>query len=79
MIEGMMWYDNDPKLDISTRIQRAVAYYLRKFGKQPDICMVHPITIEKEWTKVENVFVYKANYIQPNNFWLGQREDKQNV
>ena len=30
MNTGMLWFDNDPKVDILTKIQRATEYYQNK-------------------------------------------------
>jgi hypothetical protein len=39
---GMLWFDNDPKLNLDTKVERAVAYYRDKYGKTPTLCFVHP-------------------------------------
>jgi hypothetical protein len=42
MNTGMLWFDNDPKADFNTKINRATDYYLKKYGQRPDLCYVHP-------------------------------------
>jgi len=39
---GMLWFDNDPKSDLETKVERAVAYYRDKYGKVPTLCFIHP-------------------------------------
>jgi hypothetical protein len=39
---GMLWFDNDPKAEVNTKIERAAAYYQNKYGKSPDLVFVHP-------------------------------------
>jgi hypothetical protein len=39
---GMLWFDNDPKVTLDIKVQRAAAYYRHKYGKTPTLCFVHP-------------------------------------
>jgi hypothetical protein len=39
---GMLWFDNDPKVNLDTKIERAAVYYAKKYGKNPTLCFVHP-------------------------------------
>jgi hypothetical protein len=39
---GMLWFDNDPKAALDIKVERAAAYYRRKYGKTPTLCFVHP-------------------------------------
>jgi len=39
MSTGMLWFDNDPKLDLPAKIQRAIEYYQKKYGQKPDLCL----------------------------------------
>jgi hypothetical protein len=39
---GMLWFDNDPKANLDTKIERAALYYAKKYGKHPTLCFVHP-------------------------------------
>lgn len=42
---GMLWFDNDPKSNLDTKIERAVVYYQGKYGRSPTLCFVHPSMI----------------------------------
>ncbi len=46
MHTGMLWFDNDPKTTLSVKIQKAMDYYSKKFGRIPDICLVHPSMLD---------------------------------
>ena len=39
---GMLWFDNDQKSSIPSKVERAARYYQKKYGKNPDLCYVHP-------------------------------------
>jgi len=37
----MLWFDNS-QTELDTKIQKAVDYYHKKYGRTPDLCLVHP-------------------------------------
>ncbi|NLG72314.1 MAG: hypothetical protein GX495_09765 [Chloroflexi bacterium] len=39
---GMLWFDNDSRRDLNSKIERAAAYYETKYGRHPTLCFVHP-------------------------------------
>ena len=42
---GMLWFDNDPRVNLETKLERAAAYYRTKYGRTPTLCFVHPSMI----------------------------------
>lgn len=42
MNNGMLWFDNDPATTLPAKVARAADYFRRKYGRVPDLCMVHP-------------------------------------
>jgi hypothetical protein len=68
---GMLWYDNDKQSDLSTKIQRAADYYHTKYGKVPNLCMVHPRTLGDYTLKGNSIEVRATRSVLPNHFWLG--------
>ena len=45
---GMLWFDNDPRTTLSVKIQKAMEYYSKKFGRTPDLCLVHPSMLKTD-------------------------------
>ena len=43
---GMLWYDNS-KDPLTTKIQRAVTFYLDKYGGQVNTIVVNPADVEE--------------------------------
>ena len=39
---GMLWFDNDPKVNLDAKVERAASYYRNKYGKTPTLCFIHP-------------------------------------
>jgi hypothetical protein len=74
---GMLWFDNDPKADLSLKLQRAVSYYQQKYGKSPNLCFVHPSMLpqpaepDNEIIKSNGIEVRINRSVLPNHLWLG--------
>jgi hypothetical protein len=71
MNTGMLWFDNDPKVDILTKIQRATEYYQNKYGQKPDLCFVHPSMLTEKPSRSNGIEVQANQMVMPNHFWLG--------
>lgn len=71
---GMLWFDNDPKVDIAVKINRAVDYYQNKYGQVPNLCFVHPSMVKSSPTKSGNIEVRSSRSVLPNHFWLGLKK-----
>jgi len=89
---GMLWFDNDKKSSIPSKVEKAARYYQKKYGKKPDVCYVHPKMVKGEngkkygsnkvagenAIKIGKVMVLKNDKVLPDHFWIGIRtmEDK---
>ncbi len=67
---GLLWYDGDPKSPLTSKVERAAARYLAKFGRRPNACFVHAASLEREidW---QGIRVAGAPNVLPNHFWVG--------
>lgn len=75
---GMLWFDNDPKTDMTKKIVKAVDYYRSKYGQIPNLCFIHPSMLkngvqdEKKLMLPENpIEIRTSPSVLPNHFWLG--------
>lgn len=77
MKTGMLWFDNDPRSTLSTKIQKAVDYYRQKFGLVPDLCLVHPGMIDEGTIelKLGKLTIRPYRPVMPGHLWIGI-EDK---
>jgi hypothetical protein len=71
---GMLWFDNDPKSDLTNKVNRAVAYYSRKYGEEPNLCFVHPSMIQESRTESGKVTIFSNTTILPHHFWIGVQQ-----
>jgi len=70
---GMLWFDNDPKADLKLKIERAAAYYSKKYGQTPNLCFVHP-SMEPAPNgngKPATIEIRTHKSVRPNHFWIG--------
>jgi hypothetical protein len=68
---GMLWFDNDQKSDLPTKVQRAVDYYQNKYGRAPNLCFVHPSMVPKPTKQAGEVELRTSRTVLPNHLWLG--------
>ena len=82
---GMLWFDNDKKTSIPSKIEKAAQYYQMKYGKIPNLCYIHPKMVNggngrkgkskqkspQDSMQVGNIQVMKNEMILPDHFWIG--------
>lgn len=80
---GMLWFDNDPKTDLMTKIEHAAEYYQKKYGKRPNLCFIHPSMApaqsQIDESQGEAVVIFKSGEVEvrltrsvlPNHLWIG--------
>jgi hypothetical protein len=83
---GMLWFDNDNKSDLPTKVTRAATYYHGKYGVQPNICFVHPsmavkLDADKPKSKLNKsgeIEVRLTKTVLPHHFWIGIHQQETN-
>jgi hypothetical protein len=78
MHTGLLWFDNDPRTTLSVKIQKAMDYYSKKFGRIPDICLVHPSMLEGDKKQVElgKLTIRSYRPVMPGHLWIGVEDQK---
>jgi hypothetical protein len=72
MTVGMLWFDGNRKQPLAERIQRAASFYHEKYGDKPNLCFVHPQTLNGgEIASSEGVTLRTSSSVLPDHFWLG--------
>lgn len=76
MLTGMLWFDNS-QTALTVKIQKAVDYYHKKYGRNPDLCLVHPSMLDKNQRQLEinKLTVRPYRPVLPGHIWIGI-EDK---
>mgnify|MGYP001168709664 FL=1 len=73
METGMLWFDNDTRSDLLTKVVRAADYYQRKYGKKPDVCFVHPSAVQDS-QRMDGIEIRRSQMVLPNHLWIGLLE-----
>jgi len=80
---GMLWHDSDQHRDLKGKVRRAARYYTEKYGKEPDICFVHPQTLgqeaastdprgrERGGMRVDRISIERSEQVLPHHFCFG--------
>jgi hypothetical protein len=71
MKTGMLWFDNDPNTDLSSKVRRAANYYSNKHGKAPTLCFV-ALNFKNPPATVDGITIKANRAIPTNNLWIGQ-------
>jgi hypothetical protein len=76
MLTGMLWFDNS-KTALTEKIQKAVDYYRKKYGRQPDLVLVHPSMMPVDQTLQAGSFQFYGLNVRPyrpvlpGHIWIG--------
>ena len=78
MHTGMLWFDNDPRTTLSVKIQKAMDYYAKKFGRIPDLCLVHPSMLEsgQKQLVLKKLTIRPYRPVMPGHLWIGVEDQK---
>ena len=75
MHTGMLWFNNDKAMTLEQKIKQAVDYYQKKYGRVPDLCLVHPSMMEGQ-TLSNKLTVRPYRPVLPGHIWIGIEDEK---
>ena len=70
MHTGMLWFDNS-QTALHTKIRKAIDYYYKKYGRTPDLCLVHPSMLNDSKLEIEKITVRPYRPVLPGHLWIG--------
>jgi hypothetical protein len=73
MTAGMLWFDNSDST-LATKIQKAADYYHKKYGRLPDLVLVHPNMLKDQKLDVDGITVRPYRPVLPGHIWIGIEE-----
>jgi hypothetical protein len=74
----MLWFDNS-QTALNTKIRKAIDYYHKKYGRSPDLCLVHPSMLndsnlggeKSALNNTEGITVRPYRPVLPGHLWIG--------
>lgn len=73
MHTGMLWFDDDSRSTLDSKIQKAAQYYKNKYGRLPDLCLVHPTMLSGAQLPARQSAITVRPYqpVLPGHIWIG--------
>jgi hypothetical protein len=75
MHTGMLWFDNNPKTDLSSKLFSS-DIITRKIRQEANLCFVHPSADENAQSPL-GILVKPNRLVLPNHLWIGMNESNQ--
>jgi hypothetical protein len=72
---GMLWYNDTKSASLQEEIEAAADHYFSRYGRRPEICFVHPITLEANPVSVPGITILGKSTVLPNHLFLGMSND----
>jgi len=76
---GLLWFDDDPRKEVSLKVKEAAERYFEKFGRRPNLCYVSPATLPlprdpagTEGAHLDGLRVLSSPLVLPDHFWVGE-------
>ena len=75
MHTGMLWFD-DSQTTLNMKIQKATEYYHKKYGRIPDLCLVHPNMLKDTKSEEDGITIRPYRPVLPGHIWIGVEDKK---
>jgi hypothetical protein len=72
---GILYFDNDPKSSLASKVEKAVTCFGNKYGITPDICYIHPNLLDRVTSINRKIKILPSRKISPNHLWIGISND----
>jgi hypothetical protein len=70
----MLWFDNS-QIALEIKIQKAMDYYSKKYGRIPDLCLVHPSMLKDAKLQDKQITIRPYRPVLPGHLWIGVEEN----
>jgi hypothetical protein len=74
MHTGMLWFDNS-QIALDIKIQKAMDYYHKKYGRLPDLCLVHPSMLTGIKLDERKITIRPYRPVLPGHIWIGVEDN----
>ncbi len=70
---GLLWYDSSVQ-DLAVKVAAAAQRYRERFGKEPNVCYVHPSGLPTGECEVSGLRVRTAPNVLRHHLWLSHEQ-----
>jgi len=74
MRTGMLWFDNS-QTALNIKIEKAVEYYEKKYGRKPDLVLIHPTMLGERADGTsfssDGLTILPYRPVLPGHIWVG--------
>jgi hypothetical protein len=75
MKEGLLWYDDNPTTTLEEKAAQAAVRHLKKLGRLPNICYVHPSALNgRKTSRAGDIRIAPLATVLRHHFWLGREQ-----
>ncbi|HMQ55586.1 MAG TPA: hypothetical protein PKE64_30185 [Anaerolineae bacterium] len=74
-MEGLLWFDSDPKRKTSDKIIQAADRFRARLKQKPTVCYLNSAEFDETQTEVEGIEVRPGSNILPHHFLLGVEQN----
>jgi hypothetical protein len=68
----MLWFDGQERGEMTARVRAAASYYRRKYGREPNVCLVRPSMLSgRNAASVEGVEIRPSPGVLHGHLWMG--------
>jgi hypothetical protein len=74
MNTGILWFYGEKK-PLEESIKKAVKYYENKYGRTPNLCLVHPSALEGNVHLSLTMSIRPYRPVLPGHIWVGMEDE----
>ena len=75
MNRDMLWFDRNPQTSVIQKMELAVAYYTKKYGVKPTLCLASSKQLETSCKISDSLILQPYKSIPIWRFWIGQEDN----
>ena len=78
MRNGMLWFNNSKKVDTELKIKQAAEYYLKKYQRAPNLCLINPDAFSSG-LDIPGVTIKPYPPVLPGHIWIGIDDQQKEI
>jgi len=67
----MLWFDNNSTTALIFKIEKALDYFRKKYGREPNLILVNPSMLKEERPKIGKITIRPYQPVLPDHLWIG--------